>query len=270
MSSKPIRIALVFVAAACIVLGSSGSGAQTLPTAVLYSQPPSSSGTLYHSSWMDPDGSDWDQWVWDSFILPSTQAITEIQWRGGFDPAYLGSGGPVIDFTVAIYPSIAAGTEPNVVNPPLVEYQTGGDAGQTLAGIFGGTTMYDYQFTLPAAFVATAGTKYWVQIEAWQHGIPDWGLSQGTGGNGSHFRRVYVNYQSAPGDAAFTLLGPLSSCYFDFNGSGTVDAADIAVVADRWHNAALYDPSYDVVEPFGVIDIGDVMTTASYWGQSCP
>jgi len=127
ISSKPIRITLVFVATACIALGSSGLGAQSLPTAVLYSQPPSSSGTLYHSSWMDPDGSDWDQWVWDSFILPSTQAISEIQWRGGFDPAYLGSGGPVIDFTAAIYPSIAAGTEPNVVDPPLVEYQTGGD-----------------------------------------------------------------------------------------------------------------------------------------------
>ena len=219
---------------------------------------------------MDPDGSDWDQWVWDSFILPSTQAITEIQWRGGFDPAYLGSGGPVINFTVAIYPSIAAGTEPAVAGPPLVEYETGGNAGQTLAGVFGGATLYDYQFTLPAAFVATGGTKYWVQIEAWQHGIPDWGLAQGTGGNGAHFRRVYVNYQSAPGDAAFTLLGPLTACTVDFDGSGLVDAADITSVASRWHNVALYDPRYDVVEPFGVIDIGDVITTTGHWGQSCP
>lgn len=269
MASKYLRMTLAFLAA-CIPLSASGSGAQTLPTAILYSQPHSLNNTLYHSSRTEPDGSDWDQWVWDSFILPSSQAITDIQWRGGFDPAYGGSGGPVIDFIVGIYPSIAAGTEPNVVDPPLVEYQIVGNAGQTPAGIFGGTAMYDYQFTLPTAFMATAGTKYWVQIEAWQQGIPDWSLAQGTGGNGSHFRRVYVNYQSAPGDAAFTLLGPLTACYFDFDGSGMVDATDIAAVASRWHNAALYDARYDVVEPFGVIDIGDVMTTASHWGQNCP
>lgn len=268
--AKWLRLMLAGTLAAWCALGVTGSGAQQAPAAVLYSQPPSSSGTLYHSSWMDPDGSDWDQWVWDSFILPSGGQITDIQWRGGFDPAYLGSGGPVIDFTVAIYPSIAAGTEPNVVDPPLVEVETGGDAGQTPAGVFGGVPLYDYQFTLPAAFVATAGTKYWVQIEAWQHGIPDWGLAQGTGGNGSHFRRVYVNYQSAPGDAAFTLLGPSLACTFDFDTSGLVDAADIAAVAGRWRNAALYNPLYDVAAPLGVIDIADVMATAGHWGETCP
>lgn len=269
MPSKSIGITLILVAA-CMTLTASGSRAQALPAAVLYSQPHNGSNTLYHSSWMDPDGSDWDQWVWDSFILPSTHQITEIQWRGGFDPSYGGSGGAVVNFTVGIYASIAAGTEPNVVDPPLVEYETGGNAGQTPAGTFGGTAMYDYHFTLPAAFVATAGTKYWVQIEAWQHGIPDWSLAQGSGGNGSHFRRVYVNYQSAPGDAAFTLLGPLTACTVDFDGSGVVDAGDITAVAGRWQNAALYDVRYDVVEPFGEIDIADVMATANYWGQTCP
>ena len=36
-----------------------------------------------------------------------------------------------------------------------------------------------------------AGTKYWVYIVAPQDGIPDWGISVGTGGDGMHFRRIH-------------------------------------------------------------------------------
>ena len=237
MLSKSIKVALFCVAAACLLtLGYSRTNAQaqaptnkthppvlqrgastrnnapSLPAGIIYTQPISSSGALLQSSWWDPNGSDYDQYVWDNFTLSSTHVITEIHWSGGYDPAKFGSGGPVIDFSVKIYPSIPAGSQPDVVNPPLVDYQTGGNAGQTLAGTFGGTTMYDYQFALPASFYAEAGTRYWVQIEAWQHGIPDWGISVGTGGDGVYFRRIAnvgdIYYQLVPGDAAFTLLPP--------------------------------------------------------------
>ena len=70
---------------------------------------------LLLSSLRDPDGSATDQWVWDEFTLGWTQAITEVQWRGGYDPARLGSGGPVFDFTVAIYASIPSGLQPDLV-----------------------------------------------------------------------------------------------------------------------------------------------------------
>ncbi len=181
---------------------------------VLYSQPPSASGGLNQSSWWDPDGSDYDIYIWDSFILPNSQAITEVQWRGGF--IYNGSaGGPVIDFSVEIWPSIAAGTQPNVVGQPLMHYMTGGNAGQTYAGTFGGKAMYDYHFTLPSAFQATAGVKYWLQIEASQNGIPEWGWTTGTGGNSNHFRFVHgANmYQNAPNDMAFSLIGTDAPTY---------------------------------------------------------
>jgi PKD repeat protein len=210
MLSKSIGAALFFLVATFIAFDYSTTNAQA-PAAIIYSQPPSSSGGLLQSSWWAPDESNYDRYVWDNFTLQSTQAITETQWRGGYDPARFGSGGPVIDFTVAIYASIPGGSQPDVINPPLVEYQTGGNAGQTPAGTFGGTTMYDYQFTLPTPFQAAAGTRYWVQIVAAQHGIPDWGLAAGTGGNGSHFRRAHDVgdiYQFVPGDAAFILLGP--------------------------------------------------------------
>jgi hypothetical protein len=173
---------------------------------VVYEQPHNGSGTLYQSSWWDPDGSDYDQYVWDSFTLGSNQAITEIRWRGGF--LYGGSySGPVINFTVAIYPSIGGGSQPDVVNPPLVRYETGDNAGQTYAGNFGGVLMYDYHFTLPSAFQAAGSTKYWVQIEAWHHGIPEWSFASGTGGDGHYFRYLTGGpyYQLVSGDAAFSL-----------------------------------------------------------------
>jgi hypothetical protein len=191
---------LVFVAVFALLCSAANA-------AVVYEQPPSSSGVLYQSSWWDPNGSDYDQYVWDNFTLGSNQAITEIQWRGGF--LYGGSySGPVINFTVAIYPSIAGGSQPDVVNPPLVSYETGDNAGQTYAGVFGGTTMYDYHFVLPSAFQASAGTKYWVQIEAWHHGIPEWSFSAGTGGDGHYFRYLTGGpyYQMVSGDTAFKLL----------------------------------------------------------------
>lgn len=174
---------------------------------VVYDQPHTGSGTLYQSSWWEPDDSDWDQWVWDNFTLDASAALTEITWRGGY--IYGGTyTGTIVDFTVAIYPSAAADTEPDVAGGPLVEYQVGGNAGQTLAGTFGGVKLYDYHFTLPSPFQAAAGTKYWVLILAWQHGLPEWGLAQGAGGNGAHFRwlRGAHMYQHVSGDVVFSLV----------------------------------------------------------------
>ena len=114
-----------------------------LSAAIIYRQPPSPDGGLLPSSWWQPNESSFDHYVWDNFTLDSAQTITEIQWRGGYDPARFGSGGPVVDFTVAIYRSIASGTEPDVVNPPLISYQAGGNAGETPVGEFGGIMMYD-------------------------------------------------------------------------------------------------------------------------------
>ncbi len=179
---------------------------------VVYTQPHAANDKLLQSSWWDPDGSDWDQYVWDNFTFPTAQTVTEMRWRGGYDPTRFGRGGSVLDFSIAIYPSIAAGIEPDIVNPPLARYRVGDNAGEAAAGLFGATTLYDYQFTLPRPFQAAAGVKYWVQIEAYQHGVPDWGLAAGTGGDGGYFRRIAgagdAYYQRMSGDAAFTLLGP--------------------------------------------------------------
>jgi len=174
---------------------------------VIYEQPHNGTGTIYRSCWSDPDGTVYDEVLWDGFQLASSQAITEIHWRGGHDPAYAPWGQPVIDFRVEIFPSIGAGTQPDVVAGPLCEYQSPGNCGETPAGTFGGVAMYDYHYTLPSPFQAAAGVRYWVHIYANQGGIPDWGFAAATGGNGSHFRKTEYMYQMISGDAAFSLHG---------------------------------------------------------------
>ena len=234
MSLRSTRAALLIAVVVCLSFGYAVAGAraqdpsyraslpapegtaaeldaQSSATAIVYSQPPSPSGGLLPSSWWQSGDTPYGRYVWDDFTLSSAQTLTEVRWRGGFDPTKYGSGGPVLDFTIAFHGSIAVGTEPDVVNPPLASYQAGGNAGQTPAGTLGGIPMYDYSFTLPIPFEAAAGTRYWVQIVASQGGEPDWGITVGTGGNGQHYRKIAAPgrtyFQTAPGDAAFTLLG---------------------------------------------------------------
>jgi hypothetical protein len=194
-----------------------GVAAPASPLVILYRQPPSPGGGLLQSSLRDPEGSASDQWSWDGFTLGSAQAITEVQWRGGYDPVRLGSGGPVADFTVDIYASIPSGIQPDLSQPPLVHYEVGGNADEMPAEVLGGVQTYDYHYVLPAPFQAAGGTKYWVQIEAYQPGAPDWGLSVAIGGDGQYFRRLAgdgFNYQLVRGDAAFTLLAPGADGYW--------------------------------------------------------
>jgi hypothetical protein len=176
------------------------------PAGVVYQQPPNPNGGTHQSAVWGENGSDWDQWVWDSFILPTTQTIREIQWRGGY------FRGPVnvTQFEISIWPSIPANIEPDIIAGPLVRFVVPGNSNETSAGTVGGVPMFDYKFTLPAGFTAQAGTKYWVQIFAYQPGLPGWGFADATNGNFSHFRCISAAadkfYQTAPGDCAFTLL----------------------------------------------------------------
>ncbi len=181
-------------------------GAMQANAVILFNQPHDGTGTIHQSSSWDPNGSDYDQLVWDRFSLSSDQAITAVNWRGG------GATSSIVSFTVAIYASIPAGSQPDLgylYTGPLVSYTTTGNAGQTSAGTFGGVQLYDYHFTLPSPFQATAGVPYWIYIVANQSGMPNWGFANG--GSGSHFRCI-ANvgdrfYQIVSGDAAFSLVG---------------------------------------------------------------
>lgn len=196
-----------------VIAGQLSAIPQNVP---VYSQLPNPSGGHDKSAWYAPDGLDNDQYIWDSFIVDSNQLINQIQWRGCYTNYLSGAGqSPVYDFTVAIFGSIAQETQPDVTAPAMVRYQTGGNAGELLVGTYGGVLMYDYSFTLPTAFHAVAGTKYWVEIVAWQgltpfyYWPPDWSLAYGTGGTGSHFRGIGgtgLYYQTISNDTVFTLV----------------------------------------------------------------
>lgn len=173
----------------------------------LVSQPHSGSGSLYQSS---VNGTDYDQMTWDDFRLTNSVAITELRWRGGYLYGGIYSG-RVTNWTIAFYRDIANGYQPDIINPPFAIYNITGNAGETSAGIFGGTTMYDYSFTLPNPFQAVAGSNYWLLIQANQAGIPEWGTAMGQAGNGKCFRRIAGMadwyFYIGSGDLSFSLFG---------------------------------------------------------------
>lgn len=193
-------------------------------TVQVYKQTPDPSvqtGGVITSAWYSAGGygSDADLYSYDSFILPSDTAITEIDWRGGGGSLVSGN---VASFTVCIFDSIAGGSEPLVTNPqlqefPLMRYTVSGTAGnETSAGNFGGTAMYDYKFTLPVPFQASAGHKYWLRVQAFQVTYPpSWGMAAGTGGDGTHFAfsTGMARFFFGNGDAAFSLYTLSGSTY---------------------------------------------------------
>jgi hypothetical protein len=180
----------------------------TAHAVVAFEQPPSPAGGVVLSSWCFPNGLDGDTYAYDSFIIPTTTPITEVRWRGG----YLYTGwGIVNNFSITFYESIAGGSQPHVGlpgdgDPYLVTWVSGDICGETLAGVFGGTTMYDYHFTLPQPFQAQAGVKYWVRIEGYTNSWSYWGLCVGTGGDNLHFQYVTGgNFSFGQHDTAFSL-----------------------------------------------------------------
>lgn len=206
----------------------------------IYTQPQHPAGTIYRSCWWDPDGSDYDQYLWDGFRLPMNATITEIHWRGAFDPSYFGYGGPVRDFSVEVWPSILNGYQPAIIGQPLVHYQTGGNANQTPAGSIGNTVFYDYSFVLPTPLRTSGGAKYWLQIEAYQWGIPDWALAGASSGDGKVFLRTAgvgdIRYVMVNGDSTFTLFGTLSQrARFDYDGDGKADLAVFRPADNYWY-----------------------------------
>lgn len=201
---KPILLLCLLLSAPCAQAG------------VVFEQAHDGSGTLHHSSRYQPNGTDYDQFVWDSFSVTNAQAVTEIRWRGGYNPGSAYWAGQVANFHVSIYASIPGLSQPFLgtgyphTPATLIAYDTGNKAGETSAGVFDGVEMFDYHFTLPTPFQAAANTVYWVQIEAeFVNGIPSWGFANGAP-NGSHFRRIPNQadyyFQIAPGNAALGIV----------------------------------------------------------------
>lgn len=244
------------------------AGAALGQNVVLKQQPADGTGALITSAYWDPDGSDFDELVWDAFTLSAAANVTEIRWTGGYGTGYF-PGAPVSDFEIAIYASIPAGTQPDLgfLYPgPLVHYIASEHAQatchETPIGVFGDRPLYSYSFTLPRPFLAAANTKYWVYIIGWEPSWPVWGRARATGGDGSHFTRAIgmgdFRYFSATGDTAFELVGQNANCSAPtvtshpqpqnvcFNGASvsfSVQASGTGTLQYRWrlNGAAVFD-----------------------------
>ncbi len=211
--------------------------------AEVFSQPPRASGGQHKSAFYAPDGIDGDIYCYESFTLPNATAITAVHWRGAYTNYLSGAGkAPVSSFTIAIHATSVVPSQPDVINPPLYKFNVGSNAGETSAGIFGGYEMFDYAATFPVPFQAVAGVKYWVQIEAWQgltpvyYWPPDWSWAVGTGGNGSHFRKV-----SGEGPMFQTITDDLSfSLYASDAPTVTIDASASPLIGGTVTGAGSY------------------------------
>lgn len=238
---------------------------QAPQSVVVYSQPPRTSGGLMLSSWRAPDGSDKDRWLWENFGFENPQTISEIRWTGGYDPAAGGSGGPVQEFTITLFKSIATGSEPDLATHPLERFQVGGNAEETPAQVLGGVQTYSYRYELPTPYEFEAATTYWIQIQAFQAGDPDWGISIGTGtlGDGRHFRASgnrmegYYN-QLTLNDVAIEFLAPVVD--------GDVPVPEIATsLEDIAAMMAELPPAEQVpIGPDGVQEIRLVVSRSGY------
>jgi hypothetical protein len=187
--------------------------------AVVFSHPPNLAGGLIASSWVDPDGSDVDQYAYDAFILGADRSISEVRFRGGYlYDATLPNGSKdlVTYFRITFYASVIGNFQPVCGNPHMTETVfladewVGTNAGETAAGTFGGTEMYDYTFVLATPFQAKRGVKYWIKIEGSQTLYPAWAIAVGTGGENQHFHfdAGAMQFSYRTGDTAFTLIAP--------------------------------------------------------------
>lgn len=167
--------------------------AHQLSAAVAFTQAPNGGGGHVSAS-HTVDGGNLDEFAWDSFSVPATQTLREIQWRGTSLPA------SHTEFVIRINTiAMAGGTT----------WHVAGNAHETPVG---DTGYSDFRFTLPAGFVMTGGQTYWLQVYAVQSEFPpNWQWSSGVNGNGTHYAQVPAitgdyNYVSRAGDTAFTLL----------------------------------------------------------------
>ena len=138
------------------------------------------------------DGSPPSQ-VFDDFTIAATRAFTTVSWQGIYCVQQQNAAAPqptASAFTISFY-SDASG-RPNLNAPLHKSTYTVAQSEQTfektVTGLTCGTApnttwpFYKYQVTLPTAFTAIGGTKYWISIQAttpsyavyfgWRDGLP--------------------------------------------------------------------------------------------------
>lgn len=193
-----------------------GSANLSFGQTVLYDKMTDSTTGILTSSWLAPDGTDYDTYTWDDFTFQGESTINEVRWRGGNSTN--GPGG-ITGFTIRFYESIGGGFQPKITQRPESEtsldylkgYRVNGIANETPIP---GTSLFEYRYTLPTSLTLPGNTKYWVKICADMDKLPFWGLATTASplGDGSCFRFFTGSSQFHywTGDTAFQLRGTTS------------------------------------------------------------
>jgi Dockerin type I domain len=175
----------------------------TAPGTMLYDQSFDGSGNAY-SSQNDTAGLGNFATVYDNFTLGTASTITNVMWTGEyFNPPVQG---PIAAFTVQFYADAAG--QPGA---SLASFNLPGTAGETFLGNFNGFPTYTYSFDLGGTgFMAAAGIEYWMSIVPDLAFPPQWGWSQGVGGDSSSFQDFFGSRSNLGVDLAFTLNGEVT------------------------------------------------------------
>ena len=193
MTSLTRGMALI-IAALGLVVGQVRAG-------VIYDQPvdPAGGGVASQNDTSGGNGS--FATTYDNFTLGTSAQVTGISWVGlTFNPP---DDNPAITaFTISFY-SDSGGVPGSVLESETIT----GNANQTANGSLGGFPTFTYSASLSTALNASAGTEYWVSIVPDLSFPPQWGWSNGLGGDGQSYQVFFGSGSSLPGDRAFTLTG---------------------------------------------------------------
>lgn len=187
-----------WIAALCTSLTLLAGVAHGSANPVVYQQGPSGAPNAYASQFDTGGNGDFSK-VYDDFSLAVDTTITDIHWFGQY---FSGSRTTGVDsFLIQFW------SDSNAAPGSVLYAATVSSASETLVS---GDT-YSYDVDLANVFLAQAGTTYWVSIQATMLFPPQWGWSEGTGGNGTAVQD-FVGTRSAIGfDMTFSLTGTPTS-----------------------------------------------------------
>ena len=174
-------------------------GASEVGAVTVYNQPSNYPTGAIFTSVNDTDSGGIGNFatVYDNFTLANTTSITDVHWQGAFifDP-------PISQFTLTFWGDVAGAP-----GASLSTYAIPGNANETLVDV--AQQVYNYSVDLPAPFVATGGTNYWLSI------VPDlsaaggatvWGWHSGTDGDGKAIQEIQgLGRSFQQTDMAFSL-----------------------------------------------------------------
>lgn len=213
---KRNAVALSFARLAVGIAGLAVSCAWADP--ILYSQPSDFPGGTVFASQNDTGGGFGNfATVYDDFILPGNDLVTDVHWQGGFfNPGH----GTITAFTVAFYADNAG--QPGAA---LLTQTIAGNANETFVGnqFFG--PVYDYSVVLTTPFATAAGTQYWMSIVPTTNFPPQWGWHTGTGGDGIGYQDFFGTRSPTGTDFAFALTGVPEPATLALVGLGLVSLA---------------------------------------------